>query len=52
MEQPERVWEPTVAWWKYILNGDQDAKKLFAGASCGLCNKKDDFEFGANSKLP
>lgn len=51
MEQPERVWEPTVAWWKLMLNGDQEAKKMFVGADCGLCNKKDAFEFSANAKL-
>ena len=27
MEQPERVVDMTVAWWKYMLNGDEDAKK-------------------------
>jgi hypothetical protein len=46
MMQPERVWEPTVAWWKYILNGDAEAKKMFAGSDCGLCNKTADFEYG------
>jgi hypothetical protein len=46
MEQPERVTEPTVAWWKYMLNGDAEAKQMFVGDDCGLCNKKDDFEFG------
>ena len=52
MEQPERVIDPTVAWFKYMLNGDQEAKKMFVGDDCGLCNKKDDFEFGNNGKLP
>jgi hypothetical protein len=51
MEQPERVWEPTVAWWKYILNGDAEAKKMFAGSDCGLCNKQAEFEFGANPNV-
>jgi pimeloyl-ACP methyl ester carboxylesterase len=46
MEQPERVTEPTIAWWKYMLNGDAEAKKMFVGADCGLCGKPDDFEFG------
>jgi hypothetical protein len=50
MMQPERVIEPTVAWWKYMLKGDQEAKKMFIGSDCGLCNKKDDYEFGLNSK--
>ena len=52
MEQPERVVEPTVAWFKYQLSGDQEAKKMFVGDDCGLCNKKDDFEYGTNGKLP
>jgi predicted dienelactone hydrolase len=51
MEQPERVWEPTVAWWKYQLNGDEEAKKMFVGADCGLCNKPDELAFGANPSL-
>jgi hypothetical protein len=46
MEQPERVTDVTVAWWKYMLQGDLEAKKMFVGADCGLCNKKDEFEFG------
>lgn len=52
MEQPERVWEPTVAWWKYVLQGDEDARKMFSGADCGLCAKPDELEFGANANLP
>ena len=51
MEQPERVWKPTVAWWKYMLNGDEEAKKMFLGADCGLCNQKEAFEYGANANL-
>ncbi len=46
MMQPERVSEATIAWWKYILNGDAEAKKMFAGSDCGLCGKAADFEFG------
>jgi len=49
MEQPERVVDPTVAWFKYMLNGDAEAKKMFVGADCGLCNKKEDFEFGSHN---
>jgi hypothetical protein len=49
MEQPERVVEPTIAWWKYQLNGDAEAKKMFVGADCGLCNSKEDFEYGAHN---
>jgi hypothetical protein len=46
MEQPERVIDATVAWWKYILSDDMEAKKMFVGDDCGLCNSKDEFEFG------
>lgn len=46
MMQPERVIDVTVAWWKYQLNGDAEAKKQFVGTDCGLCNKKDEYEFG------
>jgi hypothetical protein len=49
MEQPERVTEPTIAWWKYMLNGDAEAKKMFVGTDCGLCNKMDEYEFGAHN---
>jgi hypothetical protein len=33
MTQPERVIEPTVAWFDYQLLGDADAKKWFVGAT-------------------
>lgn len=49
MEQGERVTEPTIAWWKYQLNGDEEAKKMFVGKDCGLCNSKDEFEFGEHN---
>jgi hypothetical protein len=49
MEQPERVIDMAVAWWKWQLNGDLEAKKTFVGDSCGLCNKPDDFEYGHNT---
>ena len=52
MEQPERVTDPTIAWFKYMLLGDQEAKKMFVGDGCGLCSKAEEFEFGANSMLP
>jgi hypothetical protein len=51
MEQPERVVDMAVAWWKWQLNGDLEAKKFFVGDSCTLCNKKDDFEYGHNPLL-
>jgi Chlorophyllase enzyme len=49
MEQAERVTEPAIAWWKYILNDDPEAKKMFVGADCGLCKSKDEFEFGQHN---
>ena len=51
MEQPERVAEPTIAWWKYMLKGDEEAKKMFVGDSCGLCDRTDEFKFGQH-ELP
>ena len=51
MEQPERVWEMAVAWWKYQLKGDDEAKKMFVGTDCGLCNHNDDYEYGVNTLL-
>jgi hypothetical protein len=51
MEQPDRVWELTVAWWKWQLNGDQGAKGMFVGDNCGLCNKTAEFDYGRNSRL-
>jgi hypothetical protein len=49
MEQPERVTEPTIAWWKYQLKGDAEAKKMFVGDDCGLCSEKEEYEFGAHN---
>jgi pimeloyl-ACP methyl ester carboxylesterase len=46
MIQPERVVEPARAWWDYMLKGDTKARDYFIGTSCGLCGKKDDYEFG------
>jgi hypothetical protein len=51
MEQPDRVSQMAVDWWKWQLNGDDDAKKTFVGADCGLCNQADKFEYGVNSHL-
>jgi hypothetical protein len=47
MQQPERVVEPAVAWWKMILNNDAEAKTFFVGTDCKLCGKDAEFEFGA-----
>ena len=51
MEQPERVWEMTVAWWDWQLKGDQTAKPTFIGDACDLCNRDAEFEYGHNSLL-
>ncbi len=51
MEQPERVVDMAVAWWKYRLNDDEEAKKMFIGDNCGLCNRTAEFEYGHNSLL-
>lgn len=46
MTQPERVIEPTVAWFKYKLNGDMDSSKWFLGSDCKLCGMPSEFEYG------
>jgi hypothetical protein len=51
MEQPDRVWEMAVAWWQWQLNGDDDAKKMFIGSHCTLCNRPDEFDYGVNAQL-
>ena len=51
MEQPGRVVDLAVAWWQFQLNGDQEAKKMFIGDNCGLCNMTTEFEYGHNSLL-
>jgi hypothetical protein len=51
MEQPERVVDMAVDWWKWQLNGDTTAQKAFVGGDCGLCNKAAEFEYGVNSHL-
>jgi len=51
MEQPDRVSNLAVSWWKYIFFGDATAKGMFLGNSCGLCNQMDQYEYGHNSLL-
>lgn len=48
MLQPERVVEATVAWFDMRLRGDETARGMFVGPSCGLCNHDAEFEFGQN----
>jgi hypothetical protein len=49
MEQPERVTDVTVGWWKYMLHGDAEAKKMFVGTDCTLCNNKAEYEYGQHN---
>jgi pimeloyl-ACP methyl ester carboxylesterase len=51
MEQPDRVMDMTLAWWRWQLNGDAEAKKMFIGNDCTLCNKADQLEYGHNTLL-
>jgi hypothetical protein len=51
IQQPERVIDISVAWWKWQLKGDQEAKKMFVGDDCGLCNRDEEFEYGTNNLL-
>jgi hypothetical protein len=46
MMEPERVVEATVGWFNMLFRNDANARNLFVGTSCGLCNKTADFEFG------
>jgi hypothetical protein len=46
MMEPERVVEATVGWWNMMFRNDANARNLFVGTSCGLCNKTVDFEYG------
>lgn len=38
MMEPERVVEPAVAWWDMMLKKKDDAKSMFIGDSCKLCD--------------
>ncbi|MET0286810.1 MAG: hypothetical protein ABW352_20175 [Polyangiales bacterium] len=51
MEQPERVTDVTIGWWKFQLKGDAEAKRMFVGADCLFCREKTAFAYGVNSKL-
>jgi hypothetical protein len=46
MLTPERVIEPTVAFWDMLLKGSATAKNEFVGSSCGLCSDATDYAFG------
>jgi pimeloyl-ACP methyl ester carboxylesterase len=49
MEQPERVTDVALAWWDYQLKGKPVARAQFLGTDCGLCNHKDEYEYGQNN---
>ncbi|HMJ11533.1 MAG TPA: hypothetical protein VK524_08990 [Polyangiaceae bacterium] len=51
MEQPERVWDLSVAWWDWQLKGSAEAKAMFLGDSCGFCNEPTEFAYGHNALL-
>jgi len=46
MMSPERVTDATAGFWQLLLDGESNAKTLYEGASCGLCNQTDQFAFG------
>jgi len=47
MTEPERVVEPTVAWFKYQLLNDPESRDWFVGPDCKLCKAAaDDYEYG------
>ena len=51
MMQPERVLDLTVAWWRYMLFNDPEAKAKFVGEGCTFCNMGEEFSYGHNSQL-
>jgi pimeloyl-ACP methyl ester carboxylesterase len=51
MEQPERVWDLSVAWWDCQLKDQAESKAMFVGDGCGLCNRATEFEYGHNALL-
>jgi hypothetical protein len=46
MMTPERLTDAAGGFWSVVFKDDTKALELFAGASCGLCNKSDQFDFG------
>ncbi len=45
---PDRVTQPTVAFWKLIFDNDPAARALMVGSNCGLCNDTTDYAYGEN----
>ncbi len=56
MMEPERVTGVTLAWWDYLLKGNETARDLFVGDTCGLCTGTDigqgNAVYGSNGSLP
>jgi hypothetical protein len=46
LTRPSRVTDLTSAWWRYLLNGDSQARSWFVGANCTVCSHNLDFEGG------
>jgi hypothetical protein len=46
MMEPNRVVDATTGWWQLQFNSDAKARALFVGASCGLCGRNAEFEYG------
>ncbi|HEY8525025.1 MAG TPA: hypothetical protein VIL48_08690 [Acidimicrobiales bacterium] len=42
---------PATAWFRWQLMGDTNARSLFVGADCGLCNSNDWSVYEANARL-
>ncbi|HMI90701.1 MAG TPA: hypothetical protein VK509_05025 [Polyangiales bacterium] len=62
MMESERVIKPAVAWWDLMLKGKDEAKSMFVGAGCTLCDPAafpsmwakmppPSIEFGANAMV-
>jgi hypothetical protein len=46
VRQPDRLAGPITSWLKYRLENDATSRAMFVGASCGLCNRASDFDYG------
>jgi hypothetical protein len=49
MTPPQRVIEPTVAWFKYQLQADMQSRDWFVGPDCKLCKSPPEYEYGQKS---
>lgn len=45
MLEPERIVDVAAAWWLMTLKNDPQARQMFVGTNCGLCNQSG-MEFG------